>query len=309
MTWSTYGAVTRMPPESRRWERDTIVPVASTTKGVTTLCAHMLVDRGLLDLDEPVATYWPEFAQQGKERVLVRHVLSHQAGLVTTDAPLSSEDYMDAGKVLRALERTRAQWEPGTMYAYHALTFGFLVAELVRRITGCSIGAFVRDEIAGPIGVDFYIGFGPEIDSRVAEFVVELPLIDFVSAPRGMLTAGSAESARVHASFTCDRAAVRQRTRHGPRTRFDLWRACSRGRDRRRPIARIADGDAVGDRTGCRAMGRGSVVEHERPLGARVDEQFDTAHGSESRGRSATWEGAALWRSPIPTRGWGLRTS
>jgi CubicO group peptidase (beta-lactamase class C family) len=154
---------------SRPWEQDTLVNVWSTTKGPVALCAHILADRGLLDLDAPVAVYWPEFAAAGKEKVLVRHLLSHRAGLAGLREPHSLEQLCDWELTTQRLAATQPWWEPGTTSGYHALTYGHLVGEVVRRISGLLPGAFLEREVTGPLGIDFRIGL-PEKDSgRVAE--------------------------------------------------------------------------------------------------------------------------------------------
>src|SRR5213079_3159715 len=138
------------------WERDTIVNVFSVTKTMTALCALVLADRDELDLDAPVARYWPEFAAAGKERVLVRHLLSHTAGLPDWDGPV--EEIYDWPSATARLVAQAPQWEPGSAAGYHSLTQGFLVGGVVWRISGRSVGEFFADEIAGPLGADFHIG-------------------------------------------------------------------------------------------------------------------------------------------------------
>jgi CubicO group peptidase (beta-lactamase class C family) len=166
---------------TRAWQRDTIACTFSATKGMTATCAHRLVDRGLLDVDEPVATYWPEFAQAGKEEVTVRMVLSHQAGRPRPTSGGSSErmgvSSIPAGKrfdwetVTTALARGAPLWEPGTRSEYHGGEFGYLVGEIVRRIDGRSLATFFDEEIAEPLGADFLMGVGPEHDQRCAEMI------------------------------------------------------------------------------------------------------------------------------------------
>ncbi|WP_107473863.1 serine hydrolase domain-containing protein, partial [Streptomyces griseiscabiei] len=156
---------------TRPWERDTVVNVWSTTKGATALCAHVLVDRGLLDLDAPVAAYWPEFAAAGKEDVRVRHLLSHRSGLAGPREPLSFEQLLDWELTVKRLAAQEPWWEPGTQSGYHAMTFGFLVGEVVRRVSGLLPGAFLAREIAGPLGIDFTIGLPEAEAGRVAELV------------------------------------------------------------------------------------------------------------------------------------------
>lgn len=156
---------------TRPWERDTLVNVWSTTKGPVALCAHVLADRGLLDFDAPVAVYWPEFAAAGKEKVLVRHLLSHRAGLAGLREPHSLEQLCDWELTTQRLAATAPWWEPGTCSGYHALTYGHLVGEVVRRVSGLRPTAFLEREVTGPLGLDFRIGL-PEPDfARAAELV------------------------------------------------------------------------------------------------------------------------------------------
>lgn len=153
------------------WERDSIVNVYSTTKTMAALTLLLLADRGELDLYAPVKTYWPEFAQNGKDGVQVRHFLSHSAGLSGMDEPMSGEDVYDWEKMTAALARQAPWWEPGTRSGYHAITQGHLLGEVVRRITGQTLGAFFRRELAEPLGADFHIGIGPEHDRRIGELI------------------------------------------------------------------------------------------------------------------------------------------
>src|SRR5262245_3127463 len=156
---------------TRTWQRDTIVNMFSTTKTMTALCALVLADRGELDLDAPVAKYWPEFAAAGKERIEVRHLLSHSAGLAGWNETLVLEDLFDLDKITMLLARQAPWWTPGTASGYHPISFGPLIGEVIRRITGRSLGTFFADEIAKPLGADYHIGTGPECDARVARLI------------------------------------------------------------------------------------------------------------------------------------------
>ena len=156
---------------TRPWERDTIVCVYSTTKGIVALAAHMLAERGLLDLDAPVATVWPEFAQAGKERLPLRLLLTHEAGLPVIDEELPVGADLDWELMPEALARQAPVWPPGEWQGYHTATSGWLVGESVRRAGGRTVGEFVREEIAEALGVEFLIGFGPEEDGRVADLL------------------------------------------------------------------------------------------------------------------------------------------
>ncbi|MDX3747053.1 serine hydrolase domain-containing protein [Streptomyces sp. AK08-02] len=160
------------------WERDTITNTWSTTKTMTALSALVLADRGELDLDSPVARYWPEFAANGKEDVLVRQLLGHTAGLPVWDAPMTVEDLYDWPLATARLAAQAPAWKPGAEGGYHAVTFGHLVGEVVRRVTGRTLGAFFAEEIAGPLGADFHIGLPREHDHRVSPVIppAERPL-------------------------------------------------------------------------------------------------------------------------------------
>jgi CubicO group peptidase (beta-lactamase class C family) len=156
--------------ENRRrpWEEDTICLTFSCTKGAVALCAHMLAVEGELDFDAPVASYWPEFAAAGKEGVLVRHLLSHQAGLPAIRAPLAPGSFYDWEHMVELLAAEEPFWRPGSAYGYHGLTFGFLVGELIRRVSGQSAGAFLRTEVAEPLGIDLTMGLDPSQLGRVS---------------------------------------------------------------------------------------------------------------------------------------------
>lgn len=152
----------------RPWEEDTLVLVYSTTKGVTAICVHRLAQDGRLDLDGPVASYWPEFAAEGKGRITVRDLLSHRAGLPALDAPLSREDACAWTPAVEALARQAPFWEPGTRHGYHAVTYGWLVGEVVRRAIGRSVGRYLAEEIAPRLGLEFWIGLPESEEGRVA---------------------------------------------------------------------------------------------------------------------------------------------
>jgi len=156
---------------TREWQQDTIACTFSATKAMTATCAHVLVDRGLLDVDEPVSAYWPEFAQAGKVDITMRMVLSHQAGLPRTTARISKDKWLDWKTVSAALARQAPIWEPGTRVEYHGGTFGYLVGNVIERIDGRALSTFFQEEIAEPLGADYLIAFGPEHDHRCAEMV------------------------------------------------------------------------------------------------------------------------------------------
>ncbi len=161
---------------TQSWQADTITNVWSTTKTMMTLCALLLVDRGELDLDAPVARYWPEFAANGKQDVLARHVLSHTSGVSAWAQPVEVADIYDWEKSTAMLAAQAPWWTPGAGSGYHALNQGHLIGEIVRRITGTKLGAFFADEFATPLAADFHIGLPASEFGRVADVIAPPPL-------------------------------------------------------------------------------------------------------------------------------------
>ncbi len=158
-----------------RTRSSTSTPWERLGKAVTAVCALRLAERGALDLDSPVSRYWPEFAQAGKTRLPVRLLLTHQAGLPAVFRELPKGAVLQWEVMTAALAAQEPWWKPGAGHGYHVNTYGFLLGELVRRITGKSLGSYLRDEIAGPAGLDFFIGLGPELDARCADVIPALP--------------------------------------------------------------------------------------------------------------------------------------
>ncbi|HEY1292088.1 MAG TPA: serine hydrolase domain-containing protein [Chloroflexota bacterium] len=160
---------------TRLWERDTIVHTFSSTKTMTALCTLILADRGETDLDSPVRRYWPEFAAAGKADIPVRQIVSHTSGLAGWSEPVTMRDVCDREKSTDLLARQAPWWEPGTASGYQAFTMGHLVGEVVRRVTGLTLGTFFAVEIAGKVGAEFYIGTGPEHDRQVSNLIPAVP--------------------------------------------------------------------------------------------------------------------------------------
>lgn len=176
--WGGYRDEARTTP----WTQDTIVNGWSTTKCVTNLAALLLVDRGELDLDAPVADYWPEFAAHGKKDVLVRHLMGHTSGVSGWDPPFAVEDMYDWALATERLAQQAPWWEPGTASGYHANNQGHLVGEVIRRITNTTLKKFVADELAGPLGADYQIGAAEPDWARIAPVVRPPPMdIDFAA--------------------------------------------------------------------------------------------------------------------------------
>jgi len=165
------------PPSDRPYTGDTLQLVFSTTKGATAVCANLLIERGLLDPSAPVAEYWPEFAAAGKGAIPVEWLLTHQSGLAAIDATLTLSQALAWDPIVEALADQKPLWEPGTAHGYHALTFGWLVGEVVRRVSGMSIGSFFAREVAEPLGLEFWIGLPASEEHRVAPLTMTLDYI------------------------------------------------------------------------------------------------------------------------------------
>ena len=172
------------PVSGRPWTSDTIVLVYSMTKGVSAVCVNLLIERGLLDPDAPVAQYWPEFAANGKGDIPLRWILSHQAGLAVIDADVTLEQALSWTPVVDALAAQAPNWEPGTAHGYHLRSFGWMLGEIVRRVDGRTIGAFFAEEVAAPLGLDFWIGLPEAQEPRVATLVPPPP--EFADLIRGL---------------------------------------------------------------------------------------------------------------------------
>jgi CubicO group peptidase (beta-lactamase class C family) len=200
--WGGYADVAK----TRAWEKDTIVNVYSTTKTMCALTALLIADRGQLDFDAPVAKYWPEFAANGKSRVKVSHLMSHSAGLSGWKEKITLDDLYDWEKATSLLAAQAPFWEPGTAPGYHALTQGYLVGEVVRRITGKSLGTVFREEIAKPLGADFHIGLPASEDHRVAELLPPAPGTTPADGEQTELTANMATNPVLDVNVTKTRA-------------------------------------------------------------------------------------------------------
>ena len=158
--------------KTKEYAVDSLQLVFSTTKGVTATAVAMCVERGLLSYELPVAHYWPEFAQNGKGNVTVAQLLSHQAGLYTVERHMELEEILHWNTITAELAGMAALWEPGTSHGYHALTFGWLAGELIRRVDGRGVGQFIQEEIAGPLGVEIYVGLPEAFEHRVVPLLM-----------------------------------------------------------------------------------------------------------------------------------------
>jgi CubicO group peptidase (beta-lactamase class C family) len=253
---------------TRPWQRETLVNVFSVGKAVATVSVLMLIERGLVALDAPVARYWPEFASADKGGVTVRMLLGHRAGLPAIRRPLPDDAIYDWKRMTGELAAETPFWEPGRRHGYHVNTFGFLVGELVRRVTGESIGAFVRREIAGPLGADFHFGVPTADQERIADF---LP---------GVLFAGEAREAP---PADAEHAELLRRVYANPRGVSGMgtvntaeWRAAelpsTNGHANARAVARIYSALACGGEVGgARLLRRETIDEATRETSAGED--------------------------------------
>ena len=157
--------------QTRPWQRDTLANIYSTTKGIVALAVAMLVDRGKLQYEDPVAAHWPEFGAENKHEITVAQLLSHQAGLFDFTPQISVNDLYDWGKMVFNLAAQKPRWHPGTAFGYHAITWGYLAGELIRRVTGITPGQFIRNHIAGPLDADLYLGLPAELHERCADLI------------------------------------------------------------------------------------------------------------------------------------------
>lgn len=153
------------------WEEDTIAIVWSCTKGATALALHMLTSQGLVDINAPVTDYWPEYGNNGKDKTTVKMLLAHQSGILHLNEKVKAGGYVDWEYIIKFIENQKPSFKPGTSYGYQAITFGWLIGEIVRRVTGKSLGTYIKDEIAGPLGAEFWLGLPPELDEKVAEMI------------------------------------------------------------------------------------------------------------------------------------------
>jgi CubicO group peptidase (beta-lactamase class C family) len=235
---------------TEEWQSDTIVNVWSTTKTVTALSALVLASRGQLDFDAPVAQYWPEFAAAGKEGVLVRHLMSHTSGVAALDAPAVMDDLYDWERSTSRLAAQAPWWEPGTASGYHALVYGHLIGEVIRRITGKGLKQFVADELAGPLGADFQIGARPGDAGRIAPVVPPPPLALDMGA-----VAPDSIAVKTFTGPMIDAAAANT----------DGWRAAdiggANGHGNARSVARLLSAVALGGKVDGTELVAPSVIE------------------------------------------------
>jgi CubicO group peptidase (beta-lactamase class C family) len=171
--WGGY----RDPAAQTPWGKDTLSLVFSCTKAATALCVHKLIDQGEIALDAKVSQYWPEFSQNGKQNVTVRMMLNHSAGLPAFREPIKEGGYYDWDYMIERLSVEAPFWEPGTRNGYHMISFGWTVGELVRRVSGISLGRYFKDNFADPLGLDYWIGLPQEHEERVARMIPHVPSV------------------------------------------------------------------------------------------------------------------------------------
>jgi CubicO group peptidase (beta-lactamase class C family) len=248
------------------WTRDTISVVFSCTKGASALCAHMAADRGLLDLDAPVTRYWPEFGQAGKEGALVSMMLDHSVGLPAVRERLKPGAFYDYDYMVGMLERETPFWKPGTRNGYHGITSAWTVGEMVRRSTGTRMGLFLRDEVAGPLGLDFWMGLPETEEHRVAPMIAA-PL-DYAARETRIAKAMVADRQGPSALFMTNQGGFNANAREAHAAEIGSATGISNARGLAGLYAPLANGGAlngvrlVGPETLTR-MSRVSVATHE----------------------------------------------
>lgn len=248
---------------SRPWREDTLVNVWSCTKGVVALAIAMLVERGKLDYAAPVARYWPEFAAGGKERITLDQMMSHQAGLNGLAVPMDEAGLLAWTPFVDALAAMSPLWEPGSRCVYHALTYGHLAGEVLRRVDGRSMGRFIAEEIAGPLGADFHVGLPASEDPRVAEMIEGPKASDWVEFVRASPFPHAGDNPTPRATAPNDRA----------------WRAAEvpggNGQSTAHALARIYGMMAAGGVwEGKPLIGPTAVEEAARPRIRGMDDSF-----------------------------------
>ena len=241
-----WGGVTA-PGGSQPYTADTLQMVWSTTKGVVAMAAHILAQEGKLDFDAPVTDYWPEFAAEGKDGIPVRWLFCHKSGLAAVDRPLGLADVVAWTPCVDALAAQRPYWEPGTAHGYHTWTYGWLAGEVIRRVTGQSVGAFVAERIAKPLQAEFWIGLPEAMDARVAPVIPPAPAAPALRRIRGRrawpirtpshTSPGRTRPCRLRRSMTTSSGERRSRpaTASGPRgplrastlPALERWTACA----------------------------------------------------------------------------------
>jgi CubicO group peptidase (beta-lactamase class C family) len=256
----------RKTPQGDPWEKDTVSVVFSSTKGASALCAHMAADRGLLDLDAPVTRYWPEFGQAGKDGAIVSMMLDHSVGVPAIREKLKPGGAYDYDYMCERLAAEAPFWKPGTRNGYHGLTSAWTVGEMVRRSTGQRMGAFLRDEVAGPLGIDFWLGLPEEREARVAPMIAYPP--DEAARSTRIARAMQADPNGPTALFITNGGGFNPNSREGHAAEIGSGNGISNGRGLAGLYAPLANGGAlngvrlVGAETLAR-MGRVSVATHE----------------------------------------------
>lgn len=244
--WGGHADAARSKP----WRRDTLVNVWSATKGIMALAVAMLVERGRLDYAAPVARYWPEFARGGKEQISLDLILSHQSGLNGLTVPMSEAGLLAWTPYVDALAAMPPLWQPGSRCIYHAFTYGHLVGEPLRRVDGRNSGRFIAEEIAGPLGIDFFVGLPEREEPRVAETVAAADASDWVAAVQKSQFPHSCINPVPRALMPNDRA----------------WRAAevpgANGQSNATALATIYGALAIGGR---QIIGKDAIAEASRP--------------------------------------------
>jgi len=258
--WGGVQAGDDAPP----WEADTLVTVFSCTKGATALAAHVLADRGELDLDRLVSDYWPEFAAGGKGGATVRMLLDHTVGVPTWREKIPNGEVYDWDAMAARCAREEAFWEPGTRQGYHMLSFGWLIGEVVRRVAGMSLGSFLREAVAEPAGADFHLGAPESVMARISRVI---PFMPDPARPSAMTNAVRADRSSIPALALLNQGGMNPNSRSCHAAEIGGGGGVASGRGLAQLYRRFATGEAVGADTLAR-MGRVSAAtERDATLG------------------------------------------
>jgi CubicO group peptidase (beta-lactamase class C family) len=269
------------------WTPDTLVTVFSCTKGAVALAAHVLVDRGELDLDRPVAHYWPEFATNGKERATVRMMLDHTVGVPTWREKVPKGEVYDFGAMADRCAREAAFWEPGTRQGYHMLSFGWLIGEVVRRVAGMSLGAFLHEAVAAPAGADFWLGAPEPVLPRVSRVI---PFLPDPAKPSAMTLAVRADRSSIPALALLNQGGMNPNDRECHAAEIGGGGGVASGRGLAHLYRRFGTGEAVGADTLAR-MGRVSgATECDATLGIATRFGLGFMTSMDNRHRPDGWD-------------------
>jgi CubicO group peptidase (beta-lactamase class C family) len=269
------------------WDADTMVTAFSCTKGAVALAAHVLVDRGELDLERPVSDYWPEFAANGKERATVRMLLDHTVGVPTWREKVPQGEVYDFDAMADRCAREAAFWEPGTRQGYHMLSFGWLIGEVIRRVSGMSVGAFLREAVTGPAGADFHLGVPESIEPRVSRII---PFMPDPARPSAMTLEVRADRSSIPALALLNQGGMNPNTRECHAAEIGGGGGVASARGLAGIYRGFATGEAVGSDTLARMARVSAATERDATLGVHTRFGLGFMLSMDNRRRPEGWD-------------------